>query len=163
MTRHMRYLRNIAVTPALQPGLLQPEGCHTTLCRPITASGCSAWPCSAGSPHLLRLQLLVQGKHTNRVKDWAFRQGIPLHVVPAVEASGRDAPLQDVPIDLGELRRQRETRFDEGSLILYTSGTTGKPKGVLHTHRCALPLSCALAQLQLSCAHLARWILAAVI
>jgi acyl-coenzyme A synthetase/AMP-(fatty) acid ligase len=89
----------------------------------------------------------VQEEHKGRVKDWAFRQGIPLHVVPAVEASGGDAPLHDVPIDLGELRRQREERFDEGSLILYTSGTTGKPKGVLHTHRCALPLSCTHAHL----------------
>lgn len=49
-------------------------------------------------------------------------------------ASGRHTAYPDMFCDTGELRPLPEIDPDAVRLIMYTSGTTGRSKGVLHTH-----------------------------
>ncbi|MEI7769680.1 MAG: long-chain fatty acid--CoA ligase [Chloroflexales bacterium] len=61
--------------------------------------------------------LLRQGREGHRVPDAIARQALWLQHM-----------LADDPGELPQLRA------DDDAVILYTSGTTGQPKGVLHTH-----------------------------
>ena len=54
---------------------------------------------------------------------------------PARIVSIRGSSSADVPADAAEIFRPRQLRRDDVVQLLYTSGTTGEPKGVMHTSR----------------------------
>lgn len=68
--------------------------------------------------------LVVGQEHLERLSPVAQRLGVPL--LPLTPAIYHGAAEQ--------LVQERDWR-DRGAMIFYTSGTTGKPKGALSTHR----------------------------
>lgn len=72
--------------------------------------------------------VLVGQEYLERLSPVAQRLGVPLlPLTPAIYRGAVEQPLQQ-PV------QEREWR-DRGAMIFYTSGTTGRPKGALSTHR----------------------------
>ncbi|HSA91733.1 MAG TPA: long-chain fatty acid--CoA ligase [Terriglobales bacterium] len=73
-------------------------------------------------------------------------EGLPMHRMMHNQPPGRDAEFD---------ARARQVQPDDLATIVYTSGTTGKPKGVMLTHRnLASNVSCSLEDLGLEPGHL---------
>jgi acetyl-CoA synthetase len=87
--------------------------------------------------------VITQRKHLSRVRR--ARKALPdLRLVIVVDQTDRDKPLRDGEIAFHMMDHTlddfpgRDTFAESPSLVHYTSGTTGKPKGALHVHSSVL-------------------------
>ncbi|MGN6606815.1 MAG: FadD3 family acyl-CoA ligase [Jatrophihabitans sp.] len=112
--------------------LVRTRAVALVVCGPFLGTDRLAQLCAAGATPDLRAVLRIPTDDSpapDRVDDWTD-----------VAAIGADVPVEEVAA------RAAAVRADDVSDILFTSGTTGRSKGVLSAHRQVLAVAAAWAE-----------------
>lgn len=141
-------LARLGVEPGDRVAILLPQGFETVITHcAVYKLGAIAVPLALlFGPEALEFRLRFAGAKvlvTNSLGLSAvrnMRKRLPgLEHMVSVDTPGEDGELAFADVGAGEaLERAFDTKPDDPALMIFTSGTTGPPKGALHGHRVLL-------------------------